>query len=90
MKSAEELLAEYIEIRSPKVLYSVVDSLKDFINQGLLKEISGTCSIFEIQEGKPFPDDLINIEFKTQPGSTKYLLSCETYHGVGGVFKKLC
>jgi len=89
MKSAEELLAEHIEIKSPKVFHSVVDSLKDFINRGLLKEVSGTCSLCEIEEGKPFPDDLINIEFKTEPGGSKYLLSCETYHGVGGVFKKL-
>ena len=89
MESAEELLADYIEIRSPKILYSIVESLKGFIDRGLLKEISGTYSINDIQEGKPFPDDLINIEFKSQPGNTKYLLSCETYHGAGGVFKKI-
>lgn len=89
MKKAEDLLAELIEIRTPKVLFQVVDSLKDFIQKGLIKEISGTCSIYQIQEGKKFPDDLLNIEFVTIPGGTRYLLSCETYHGTGGVFKRL-
>lgn len=89
MEKAEDLLAELIEIGSPKVLFEVVDSLKDFVQKGLIREIPGMCALQEIQEGKPFPDDLLNIEFVTFPGGTKYLLSCETYHGVGGIFKRL-
>ena len=90
MEKAEDLLAEVIEIKSPKVLFDVVGSLKEFIQKGLIKEIpGGTCTLNQIQEGQPFPDDLMNIEFVTIPGGTKYLLSCETFHGLGGVFKRL-
>lgn len=89
MEKAENLLAEYIEIKSPKVLFEVVESLRDFVKKGLLKETGGTCSLNQVQAGQPFPADLINIEFSTVPGGTKYFLSCETYHGAGGVFKRI-
>jgi hypothetical protein len=54
-----------------------------------LREIGGTCVLKEIVRGKPFPDDVINIEFETIPGKSRYLLSCETYRGIGGAFKRL-
>jgi hypothetical protein len=66
----------------------VVESLRDSIGRGLLRQTKGTCAIAEIIRDQPFPDDLINIEFETIPGGTTYFLSCETYHSSGGVFKK--
>jgi hypothetical protein len=89
MKKAEEQLTDYYEIKSPKSLYEIADSLKCFLRKGLIKEIPGTCSVFDISVGQPLPNDLINIEFETIPSGTRYLLSCDTYHGAGGVFKRL-
>jgi hypothetical protein len=89
IKKTEGLLAEKISIHSPAILFEVAESLREFIQKGLIKENGGTCSISEIIHGRPYPDDIINIEFETVPGKTKYLLSCETYHGFGGVFKKV-
>ncbi len=88
-QEAEKLLAEFIEIRTPQMLVEVAKSLSEFIEMGLLKEISQDISVREILDGPPFPDDLINIEFVTVPGGSKYLLSCETYKGFGGIFKKM-
>ncbi len=88
MTKAEELLTDYYEITSPSQLYAITESLKDFVMDGLIKQIAGTCSIFDIVAGKPF-SDVINIEFITIPEGAKYCLSCETYRGAGGVFKKL-
>lgn len=89
MKTAEDLLTDYYEINSPNTLYQIVDSLKELLQKGLIKEMHGTCSVFDISVGQPFPNDIINIEFDTIPGGTRYLLSCDTYHGAGGVFKRL-
>ena len=89
MKTAEELLTDYYEIKSPNALYQIADSLKYFLQKGLIREMPGTCSVFDISVGQPFPDDIINIEFETIPGETRYLLSCDTYHGAGGIFKRL-
>ena len=88
-QKAENLLADLIEIKTPQRLYDVAESLRDFISKGLLREIPGENTVHKIVNGQPFPDDLINIEFETVPGGTKYLLSCETYKGMGGVFKKI-
>jgi hypothetical protein len=86
---AEDMLAEKIIINSPQVLFDVVESLREFVGNGLIKETGGTCSLSDVVRGRPYPDDVINIEFEPVPGGAKYLLSCETYHGFGGVFKKL-
>lgn len=83
----EDLIADYISIKYPGELYAVVNDLKDFIQKGILREISGTCSIYDITEGHTWPADIISIQFETING-VKYILSCETYHGFGGAFKR--
>lgn len=88
MKNLEDILPEHFLIRSPQNLLEIVDILKNLMGKGLVEEIQGTCSVSDIQEGQPFPDDLINIEFKSLKG-VRYILSCETYRGAGGVFKIL-
>jgi hypothetical protein len=88
-ESAEELLADYIEINSPGRLIDVASSLSIFIKNGTLIESAGECSVIEIVPNASWPCDLIDIEFTTVPGGTKYVLRCETYRGVGGFFSKL-
>lgn len=88
-KKAEDLLADYIEIKSPNDLHAIVDDLRrNFIEKGLLRQVDGECSIDQIQRGKPFPDDLITMRFATIPGETIYTLVCETHHGSGGAFRR--
>ena len=89
MKSDQALFAAYFEIKSPSDLYQIAESLKDFLQKGLIMEMPGPCSVLDVASGKPFPADLIHIEFGTIPGGTKYLLSCDTYRGAGGVFRRL-
>ena len=88
-KSIEDLLADEIHISTPKILFEVVEDLEGFISDGSLREKPGSCSVKEIQEGKAWPDDLIYIEFESVPNGTVYILSCETFHGMGGVFKRI-
>jgi hypothetical protein len=85
---AENLLSDFIDIRSPGKLFDVVESLQSFVQKGLLRQKLGTVPLNAIQRGTPFPDDIISIEFETIPGRTTYYLSCETYHGMGGAFWK--
>ena len=79
---AEDLLLDHVEISTPGILYRVVDNLKEFISKGLLVEVKGTCSLTEIQEGRPWPDDLI-------PCAVKPRHSCRGYKALVGRFLAL-
>ena len=89
MDPVESQLADHIDIPTSGFLFRVVDDLKEFVSKGLLIEVEGTCFLSEIVKGNPFPDDLIWIYFETISGETRYMLNCDTYRGLGGVFKKL-
>lgn len=86
---AEDLLADRIEIRSGKMLLEVAESLREFIQKGLLKQVGGSTRIEDLREGSPWPDDIIEQEFETIPGGARYRLSCETYHGRGGIWERV-
>jgi hypothetical protein len=88
-KNAEELLVNQIIISSPNQLLEVAKSLGEFIESGLLKVISGNCQLADLFDVDLWPEDFISIDFETIPGKTRYVLSVETYHGYGGVFKKI-
>lgn len=89
---AKDLLTDYYEIESPAQLEALLNNLKNqFIDRGLLKELSGEISISEILgriRGKRTLPDILSVEFETIPGKAKYVLNCDTYHG-GGIFKKI-
>src|SRR5690606_6991644 len=87
-KMAEDLLAPEISIHSPRMLFQVADSIIEFIDSGLLREIPGTFSVRDINPNRGLPD-YINILFETIPGGTQYRLTCETYHGGRGEFRRL-
>ena len=85
-ENVEDLLSDFIEIKSPGLLYDVVDSLNDFVKLGLIRQISGRVRLEDIKRGLPFPDDIIEISLETITNRTRYHLNCETYHGMGGAF----
>ena len=88
LKTAEEVLCNFIEIHSPFELYGIVDDLLVLVNDGRLKQTEGICTLRDIKPNNPFPSDIINLTFTTLPGGTIYFLSCDTYHGTGAWMKK--
>jgi len=82
-------LAEDIDIESPAKAHRVVESLKELLERGIIKEVTGTCKISDIQSGRPWPNDIIEIELVEIATKYKFKLTIETYHGAGGSFKRL-
>jgi hypothetical protein len=44
---AEDMLVEKITISSPQMLFDVVESLREFVGKGLIRETGGTCLLNE-------------------------------------------
>jgi hypothetical protein len=89
---AEDSLVERVSISSLQEFVKLLEDLDaNFLIPGLLVQIEGDCSVEQILEwhssGKDLPD-IVNSVFETVPGKTRYLLSCDTYHG-GGVFERM-
>ncbi len=85
----EEQLANCIEYSTLSKFLKVVKSVQEFVSAGVLRQTDGNCSVFDIQGDGPWPTDSIVIYFESNPSKIKYILSCDTYHGSGGHFKKL-
>lgn len=88
-KTAEEILCDRIEIRTPGDLIGITKDLRSLISDGKLRQVSGNVLVGQIGDRPPFPADLIEMEFETLPGLTRYRLGCETFRGYGGVFAKI-
>lgn len=88
MKSAEELLCDYIPIQSPGTLSDIAKDLKQLEDQGLLIQVSGNYKLLELLVFPLRFSHDVDMIFKTVPGNTIYTLSCETDKGLGGEFKK--
>lgn len=88
MKAAEELLCDYISIRTPGTLSAIAKDLKQLENQGLLVQVGGN---YKLKDLLAFPLGFsrdVDMTFKTVPGNSIYTLRCETDKGLGGEFKK--
>lgn len=88
-RTAEEILADQIEIQSPTALLEIIKDLHELIDCGLLRQKSGNVFIKDFAQAPPFPADVISMVFETIPEGTLYELNCETYHGSGGLFKRI-
>lgn len=81
-----------VVIGSPTQLFEVADSLRKSVEAGDLVEVdkkideshSKNISLNEIEEGKPFPADFIEIYLRCVSCNNEIKMSCETYHGSGG------
>ena len=89
MGRTEKDLAEHIVLSSPGILFEVVKDLQEFIRSGALKETGGNCSVFDIDVTRDWPSDVVEIRFESLPSKIRFLLSFETYHGLGGTFGKV-
>lgn len=85
----EKDLAEHIVLASPGILFEVAKDLQEFIRAGVLKEIGGNCSVFDIDVTRDWPNDVVEIQFESIPSQIEFRLSFETYHGLGGTFGKV-
>ena len=85
----EKDLAEHIVLSSPGIVFAVVKELQEFIQAGALMETGGNCSVFDIDQKRGWPHDVIEIQFESFPSKIKFLLTFETYHGAGGSFEKV-
>lgn len=85
----EEQLADCIEYSTLSKFLKVVKSVQEFVAAGVLRQVDGNCSVFDIQDDQPWPADSIVVYFESSPSKIKYILSCDTYHGSGGYFKKV-
>ncbi len=81
-----------IEINTPDVLISLLVDLKHLITLGLLREIDNysvySISINELDPNGEMPD-YFEIAFYSPIYQKQYLLSIETFHGMGGYFQLL-
>jgi len=83
------LVSQNIEIQSPKILYKITSIISELIKYNHLKQIEGLFSPADISPDKPWPDDIIMQKFKCIHCNQQYFLSVETYHGMGGQWKKI-
>jgi hypothetical protein len=74
-------------IEYPYQLFSIVNQIKIFIEHGTIKIIQGNCNLYDIQEGKPWPEDHIVIDFACNNCGQIFSFHCETYHGRGGAWE---
>lgn len=82
-------------IETKEELIDVLENLAKKLDNGEFSQIteekdffSSMINITEILETNIFPD-LIQSYYKNNETNEKYLLSVETYHGIGGSFKKI-
>lgn len=77
-------ISEKIEIKYPYQLYDLVKQLKDILVEDTLVLLEGNCNLDDIQEKKPWPDDVISLCFQCTHCNRTFSLEVETYHGSGG------
>ena len=82
VKTAEEFLADEIELYSVGRFMDVVEDLKLCIKSGILCQTGGSIKIELISDQTELTQ--INMTFKSIPGETEYFID---YHG-RGVFSK--
>ena len=81
------------QIRQPKELEELLGLLKDAVfNQQLVqvrRKVNGVLepTIESVSVGGPWPD-ILEMHFKHPVHNELYVLTVETYHGVGGSWQK--
>lgn len=81
-------LTETQKIEMPYQLYEIVEQIKTFIKNDSIRFKTGNCSVDDINSKKPWSTDVLYLEFECPKCRTEFVLSCETYHGAGGTWKK--
>lgn len=66
------------------MLLELAKDLEIYVAKRFLRVTKSNCSLDDIKLGTA--PDLIQMEFETIPGKTRYLLLYETHRGLGGDF----
>ena len=75
-------------IESQSRLYDILSQIRKFIENDLIQFKKGNCDLEAIMPDKAWPADIIILEFKCTNCQNEFVLSCDTYHGSGGDWKK--
>ncbi len=83
-----ETLWDDLEIENETVLYGVLNELKKLLFENKIKQVDGNVDLKTLPDKLPFKEDVIKLYFETARDREKYFLVCDTFMGVGGVFRK--
>jgi hypothetical protein len=71
-------------IGSPQQFYDLMNCVCAAMAADILVLKGGNCNPADIQKGKPWPNDVIEMQFQHRESQRCYRVVCETYHGAGG------
>lgn len=81
-------LPNYIEILTLLDLIKLINNLKEAKTFDDITQYEGNYTLDEINEDTLPSIDILEMYFEDFQ-KNRYVLSCEKYHGIGGVFKLL-
>jgi hypothetical protein len=87
-------LAVNHEIRSPQDFVEILRFIKDAVGKGTLRQVKPLAPPFAIYditavaEQGPWPD-YVEAYFESPVSGTRYRLTAEAYHGIGGRWEQL-
>ncbi len=73
---------ERVEVDHPYEYYSLARQLRELVSKGMFL-VHGEYHLDEIQEGKPWPADVVTHSFVCTRCKSCFTLSVDTYHGSG-------
>jgi hypothetical protein len=89
-----EALCEEQKINSPSALRKALIAARDNLDDGTLRELPhqishqvGASSFLEVANGTAW-EDIVNFEFECNHCGQQFQLRAETYHGVGGAWRR--
>jgi len=76
-------LSEKIEIRSPEEYHRLKEQASLLLKDGKMILPRATCDMEDIVEGKPWPADILQHDFRCAFCGRTFRLFADTYHGRG-------
>jgi len=77
---------EKIRVNNPYEFLDLISQLKGLVAKGIFA-VSGNCNLNSIEKDKPWPQDLIMLNFECLTCKQLFSLNVETYHGSGGYWQ---
>jgi hypothetical protein len=75
-------LGDRRELRTPSQYFKLLAQLKELVREQILDLFSGP-PMEDIQEGQPWPADVLSHVFRCTGCGQKFALAVDTYHGAG-------
>jgi hypothetical protein len=81
--------SERFRLSTPREYLDLVRQLEELVATGVFQLLQGTCTLKELLERGPWPDDVISHIFECSNCRQKFKLAAETYHGSGATWEML-